>query len=95
MSVGYITVKSNIDTRAGSLVVELRNKLVEIQNFKYWLDAVIDADLISYGYDTTDIDRLRGTFADLDKLARIFLGDEVQATPLDFRQFAKFLTGVS
>ena len=69
MSVGYMTVKSNIDSRAGALAVELRDKLVEVRNFKYWLDAAVDADLQGYGYDATDISRLRSAFADLDKVA--------------------------
>jgi len=94
MAVGYVAVKSNIDTRAGSIVVDLRDKLAEIRNFKYWLDAITDPELTTLGYDGTDIARLRGAFSDLDKLARIYLGTDVQATPLDFRQFAKFLTGV-
>lgn len=95
MPVGYVTTKSNIDTRAGSLAVELRDKLVEVRNFKYWLDSAIDADLVSYGYDATDISRLRSAFNDLDKLARIFLGTQDLPVAYDFRTFAKFLTGVS
>lgn len=95
MALGYPTTKNDIDSRAGGLAIDLRNRFVEIMNFKVWLDAATDPELTDIGYTALDIARLRSAFIDLDKLARIYFGTETQATPYDFRTFAKFLTGVA
>lgn len=95
MSVGFSTTKNDIDSRAGGLAVDVRNKLAEVQNFKLRLDAVSDAELSALGYTGTDIARLRSAFVDLDRLAQIYLGLAAQTPAYDFRAFAKFLTGVA
>jgi hypothetical protein len=95
MSVGYPAGKNDIDAKVGGLAVQLRNTLVEVANFKLWLDAQTDADLTAASYSATDIARLRSAINDLDRLHGIYLGTATQTTTYDFRTFAKFLTGMA
>lgn len=98
MTVGYPLTKADVDSRAGSLAVDLRNKLTEIRNFKVKLDSLTDAELGTgggLGYSTAEIANLRSAFTDMDKLAQIYLGLATQGSAYDFRTFAKFLMGVA
>ena len=94
MTVGYPTSRSDIDSRAGGIALDLRNAMFNIRNFKLWLDTQVDADLTALGYTAGDIANLRSAFVDLVKLAGVYDGTQTQATLYDFRTFAKLLTGV-
>jgi hypothetical protein len=95
MSLGYPTTKNDIDSRAGGLAIDLRQRFRDAQNFKVWLDAEVDADLTARGYTSNDIARLRSAAADMDKLAQIYFGTLNLPAVYDFRTFTKFLTGVA
>lgn len=96
MSVGYPRSRADIDQRAGTLCVQLRNTFDEIDRFKTFLDATPDVDLEAAptNYTVTDVAQLKSAFTDLAKLAAIYRGEQTQATPYDFATFAKLLTGV-
>ena len=95
MSLGYPTTKTDIDSKAGGLAVQLRNVLAEASNLKLWLDSAPDQDLVDRGYELGEIAQLRSAVADLDKLNQIYLGQTNQASTYDFRSFAKVLTGMA
>lgn len=105
MSVGFDLNKANIDARAGSLVVTLRDTLKRCSDFCALLnDTTIvpptnsDAFLLGLGYQAADITFLRNAFTDLggasgSSLYRIFNGSAALAAPNDFMFNAKHLTG--
>lgn len=94
MSVGYPASKSDIDNRAGSLAVAVRDDFSKVRLFKAFLDSHTDQNLIDLAYVQADINTLRSAYADLDKLAQIYGNLATQATTYDFQTFAKLLTGV-
>lgn len=95
MSVGYGITKPDIDSRAGQLVVSLRDDLVRILQFKAWLDdaATTDQFLAGLTYTAGDIATLRAAFTDLAKLSDISHAQAIQAVANDFWFNAKHLTG--
>ena len=95
MSLGYPTTKNDIDSLLGGLAVDIRNKFQAVKDAKLMVDALTDQELIDRGYDATDIARIRSGAGDFDHLADIYLGDDVQASPLDFRRFTKFWLGTA
>lgn len=96
MAVGYPKGKSEVDERSGTICVSLRNILEEVLQFQQFLQATPDADLTSppYNYTEQDVAVLKSAFNDLTKLAHIYLGQDTQLDPYDFRTFSKLLTGV-
>lgn len=94
MSVGYSTTKSDIDSRAGTLAITLRDDLQKVRVFKAWLDTQPDGNLTALGYSQAEVNVLRSAYVDLDKLAQIYGALTTQATTYDFQTFAKQLVGV-
>jgi hypothetical protein len=64
--------------------LQVRNTLTEVRTVKRWFDDHDDASLVSLGLAQPDIDLLRATVNDLDKLARIATAGDVQVAPNDF-----------
>jgi hypothetical protein len=93
MAVGFPALKTDVDARAGQLALTVRDTLRQVQIFKAWVDTQTDAALIALGYVQADVDRLRSSFVDLDKLRSIYEGTATQASTYDFRTFAKLLVG--
>lgn len=105
MSVGFTLTKADIDARAGSLVVTLRDTLRRCSDFCALLnDTTIvdptssDAFLRGLGYAAGDVTFLRAAFTDLggsggSSLYRIFTGQAALAGANDFMFNAKHLTG--
>jgi hypothetical protein len=94
VSVGFPTNKGDVDSRAGSLAVTVRDDLARIRQFKAWLDTQTDGNLTGLTYTTAEVATLRSAYTDLDKLAQVYLGLATQGTTYDFQTFAKLLTGV-
>jgi len=94
MAVGIPYGKIDIDQRAGNLAKDLRDQLIEIQQFKVWLDSATDQSLQDFTYTAAEITLLRSAFVDLDKLAQIYQGLATQSPAYDFRVFAKRIIGV-
>jgi hypothetical protein len=93
LSVGLSVNQATIDSRAGNLVLQIRQLLTDCQTFKTWLDTQSDAALTNLGYVAADVTLLRASFTDLDNLAKVAHG--LQATGAsDFFFNAKKLTGV-
>jgi hypothetical protein len=96
VAVGFPLLKTDIDNRAGSLVVQLRDTFEKIRLFKAVLDAfAADADLIALGYNQADVTLLRAAIFDLDKLRQVGVAGATQASVNDFWFSAKKLTGVA
>jgi hypothetical protein len=96
MAVGFPKARADVDDRAGSLAVTLRNTFDGIDQFKLFLDSTPDADLTSapYNYTAGDVAVLKSAYNDLAKLAQIYRGEIEQSPAYDFRTFAHQLTGV-
>jgi hypothetical protein len=95
MAVGLPTNKLDIDSKAGSIAVRLRDVFQEIQYTQAWLAGTTDAELTALGYTTAEVAVLKSAMSDLDQLRTIFIGNATLATAKDFRQFAKRLTGLA
>lgn len=96
MSVGFPKARADVDDRAGSLATGIRNTFESIDQFKLFLDATPDSELIAppYNYTTQEVAYLKSAYNDLAKLGRIYRGEISQTPPYDFTTFAKYLTGV-
>ena len=95
MAAGYPSARADIDARAGTLVVTLRNTFDEVARFKAFLDATPDADLEAAprNYTATEVAQLKSAFSDLAVLGAVFRG-EASSDVYDYRTFAKLLVGV-
>jgi len=89
-------MRVDIDQRAGTLAVTLRNAFAEVDRFAAFLATLPDADLEAapYNYSSTEVAQLKSAFGDLARLARIYRGEEAGGNAYDFQTFAKLLTGV-
>lgn len=96
MAAGLARNRVDIDQRAGTLAVTLRNAFDEVDRFKAFLDTIPDADLEAapFNYSAADVAQLKSAFADLTLLGRIYRGEEASEVAYDFQTFAKQLTGV-
>lgn len=93
MAVGYPWTKQSVDARAGQLVLTLRDTLAGIQRLKAQLDGRTTEDLVALGWTEAEAATLKSTFVDLDKLARIADGTEIQAAQSDFWWHARNVVG--
>ncbi len=98
MPVGFAIAKADIDNRAGSLAMTLRDDLARCAAFCDLLnDTGIfanDQALINLGYTQAEVDTLRASFTDLKKLWSISHAAATQGATNDFWFNAKHLTGV-
>ena len=101
MAVGWAQDKLAIDSQAGQLVfdvrqlvVNIRDALREVGEFKAWLDQQDDASLTAKGYSAGDISVLRAGIFDMDKLRQIAVGQAQQVGNNNFFFNAGKLTGV-
>lgn len=96
MSVGFPKARSEVDDRAGTLAVTIRNTFDAIDQFKLFLDSTPDAELTSapYNYTSTEVAQLKSAYNDLANLGRIYRGEVNLDEAYDFRTFAHLLTGV-
>jgi hypothetical protein len=68
MSVGFPATKSDFDSRAGSLVVALRQNLFNCSAFCAVLQGTpwsTDANLVALGYTQAEVTLLKASFTDL------------------------------
>ena len=96
MSVGFPTSKNDIDSRAGTLAVQLRDAFLGVQRFQAFLVATPDATLTAapYNYTAGEVASMKSAYSDLDQLRTIYEGTATLGSVKDFRTFAKQLTGV-
>lgn len=88
----YTTDKLTINSRLAGISIGLDRSLLQIQQFKVWLDSLSDATLIAtYGYVQGDLDIIRSAVADLDQLRTIYQGSVNLAVAKDFRTFDKLV----
>lgn len=97
MAVGFGQTKGDIDSRAGSLAVALREDFYKITLFKSWLDTKTTEDLTTLGYTEGEVAILKSAYTDLADLALAYQGQASAhlAGTYDYRTFAKQLTGTA
>lgn len=91
---GYPTNKTEIDNRAGYLVLTLRETLDAIARVKDFLDGKSTADLVALGYTDAEAAVLKSAFGDLANLNKVAHGQATQAQANDFFFWAKQLAGL-
>lgn len=100
MSVGYSADKGQVDMRAGSLAVAIRDLFGQIEEFQNFLertsDEALQDDTGPYNYSYDEVVLLKSAYSQLDMLRRIALG-EIEAPPgiNNFLFFSSQLTGVN
>ena len=99
MPIGFAIAKADIDNKAGSLVMSVRDDLTRCAAFCDLLnDTSIFADdqaLINIGYTSAEVTTLRAAFTDLKKLWQISHAAATQSATNDFFFNAKHLVGVN
>ena len=88
----------DINARSGTLYIQLRDVLTQIENFQAIMLTITDADLQAAdqngkAFTAAEVTQFRSAMVDLTKFAGIFKGTQTQATTYDFRTFAKSLAG--
>ena len=101
MSVGFALTKADIDARAGSLVVAVRDALDRCRQMNVLLNdtniippAGSDAFLQGLGYTASEITTLRAAFTDLNSLYNVSHATATVPSVNDFFFNAKKLAGV-
>jgi hypothetical protein len=98
MSVGFPISKSDIDNRAGQLVMTLRDTLANCARFCDLLnDTSIfanDTALTALGYSQAEVTTLRASFTDMKSLYNVSHANGTVPSNNDFFFNAKHLTGV-
>lgn len=94
MAVGIVATIQQVNDMAGTTARAVKVALERVREFKSWLDAQSDADLIALGYTQADVDTLRSAYGDLAHLADVFAGAGTQGVAKDFRAFAKRVWGL-
>lgn len=98
MSLGFPLGKADIDNKAGSLVVDIRNGLDRCKQMNALLNNTNivpnDAFLISLGYTAGEVTTLRAAFSDLNSLYNVSHAAGTVPSNNDFFFNAQKLTGV-
>jgi hypothetical protein len=87
VSVGFPQTKAEVDARAGQLTLTLRDTLVQIRNFKAFLDTKTDTELQNtpFLYSAGEVAVLRSGALDLAGFAARFVGlDHTDAAVVGF-----------
>jgi hypothetical protein len=99
MSVGFTLNKVDLDNKAGSLAMSLRDDLARCAAFCDLLNDTSvfadDAALVALGYTQGEVTTLRAAFTDLKKLWSISHAAATQSPANDFFFNAKHLVGVN
>ena len=97
MSVGFSLTKADLDARAGSLVVAVRDALYRCKAMNDLLNdtGIIpnDAFLTGLGYTSGEVTTLRAAFTDLNSLYNVSHAAGTVSSNNDFFFNAKKLTG--
>jgi hypothetical protein len=93
MAVGFPQSKAEIDSRVGYLSQTLRDRFVDVVNFKAFADGLTDPQLTALGYSAADITLLRAVVIDLYNLEETANGRRTQTPATDFFFNAKKVTG--
>lgn len=97
--IGLAQNVQDINVKAGSIYLALRNTLQDVKNFQAMLGTLADADLQSAdqngkAFTAAEITTLKSAFTDLDQLRQVFEGTATRTPAYDYRTFAKLLGGV-
>lgn len=95
MAVGYPQAKADIDARAGSLCLQLRDLLNSIQNFETFLSTQTTTTLQTLGYSSGEATTLLANFGVLVQLRNVFYGTQAIPTAVDVSQYIKPFLGVN
>lgn len=85
--------KGTIDFMLGNVAQKLNLVMEEVDNFKFFIDTTVDADLITLGYTQDEVTLLRTCAADMDELQNIYTGAAALAAAKDFRTFLRRVWG--
>lgn len=99
---GYPLTVTDINNRAGGLVVGLWQALEDVRKFKLWLDDASHSDTAlgpsGIGVTSADLTVIRATFADLGGASGLYAVAHGSFTPSGANNYffnARLLTGIS
>lgn len=92
---GYPKDKVTINNRAGSIAINVRNVLREVDDFQTVLDGLTDQNLLDLGFTQTELDDMQAAFAALAKLSRVARAGDTVPVADDFLFNARKLMGVN
>jgi len=106
MTVGYPVTSTDVNNRAGALIVALWNSLNDVRNFKLWLDDAAHGDSFLNGIGITgttggagtDVKLLRDPFADLGGASGLWAvahGTFAPSGASNYFANAKLLSGIT
>lgn len=93
MSVGIQPTKQDLDNSMGTLAKDIKINLRRAKEFKQYFDAKSDLEIMALGYTQGEVNIIRGTFTDLNKLNDIFEGTVAHTPAADLRLWAKQVWG--
>lgn len=99
---GYTLAASDVNNRAGGLVVGLWQALEEVRKFKLWLDDATHSDAVlgptGIGVTSADLTVIRNSFADLGGASGLYAAAHGTFAPSGASNYfsnAKNLSGIS
>lgn len=95
MTIGLDQSKQQIDSRAGTLPLQLKNVLEDCTKFKTFLGTKQSTDLTQLGYSTAEVTTMINVFTVLDQLRQVFQGLATIPNAVDFRPIITPLIGVN
>lgn len=93
-SVGFARNKSDIDYRAGTLAVQLRNLMTDIKRFAELMAQANDQYFLDMGYNQEEVDYLQSSFTALYELQQVYNGQKTVPTAKNYFQASQLLMGV-
>lgn len=88
----YNYTSEDVRAQAGSLALQMFDLMARVGQFKAWLDATPDADIVAKGLTQSEVTNIKSAFTDLAVVRSVFLGT-ASATQADRSVFAGRLLG--
>ena len=85
--------RNTIDFQSGTIAQKLNLVMEDIDNLKFMLDGMLDADLEALGYSTDEVTLLRTCINDMEELRNLYVGATALADAKDFRTFIRRIWG--
>jgi hypothetical protein len=93
MAVGLPRTRGDIDNRIGTIALNLRATMTDIDRFAELLAGLGPSGLAALGYEPADIALLQQVITDMTDLVAIARAEKTQPEARDFTQAARLVMG--
>jgi hypothetical protein len=93
MPVGLPVTKGDVNTTFTTVVRQLFNTFLIVQQFQGYLAATPDADLTAIGFTSGEVAQIKSAIADADQLRQVWEGTATRSPAYDYRTFTKLGLG--